>query len=875
MNHDVVGRWQETFNDAVNLFQRGDLAGAETACQHLLQQEPDNEISLYLLAQVLHGRGRPEEAAACLRRLVAINPAQSRYHNDLGVMLAAKGKWPEAEACYRLAVAVDAGNADAVFNHALALLRLKRIDEARSALGRLPVALADLPDVCALRGELARAAGDAELAVREFRKAISLGLSTADVHVNLGLALEDLSREEDAFDELCRAERIDPDDAMACFHLGNSHRARGDIETATRYYRKAIALRPDLAEAHNNLGLLLQPSDEAAAAECFQRALDIAPNLDAAYTNLGSCRIKQGAMEAAVESFRKALELNPDSHEAWNNLGNVYLRLQRLGEAEHAYRQALRLQPEYREADLNLGILLLLRGDFQAGWPHYESRWAMPEISAKRPKFKQPEWLGEPLAGRTLLVYAEQGMGDNLQFARYLPLLRERHPQARILFWSVTPLFRLFANCAARWGVEILPPTVQLDTLSIDCHAALLSLPGRMGTTLESIPAQIPYIVPDRELVERWAARLGKLPGKKVGIVWASGETYVYHRFRTMRLTQLAPLFDIAGVSWVSLQKGRAEAEIAEAGWQARIVDPMGDVEDFADTAALIANLDLVVSVDTSVPHLAGAMGVPVWLLDRFDTDWRWLLDRSDSPWYPAMRIFRQSSFGQWSPVVAAAAEALRAWCDGTAPAAERPAVAALPDVVEAGRKLKLNLGCGNRKEAGFVNVDCVAACAPDLVVNLEQTPWPWGDDSVNEVKLTHVLEHLGQSPDAFLAIVRELWRVCSDGARIDIAVPHPRSDFFIGDPTHVRPITGGMLNLFNRRLNREWAAVGAANTPLGDILGVDFEVESVVHDLMPRWREALNSGRMSETEVMQAIDDFNNVVEQTRIVWRVHKRRY
>lgn len=875
MNHDVAGQWQEVFEDAVSLFQRGDLAGAEAACRNLLKQAPDDEIAIYLLAQVLHRRNRPDEAAACLRRVIEMNPAQSRYHNDLGVMLAAQGKWPEAEASYRLAVALDSGNADAVFNNALALLRLKRAGEARAVLARLPASMAELPDVCALRGELARAEGNAEQAVREFRKAISLGMDTADIHVNLGLAMEDLSRGDDAFDELSRAERIDPDDAMTCFHLGNQHRARGDVETATQYYRKAIAARPDLAEAHNNLGLILQPSDDAAAAECFRRALDIAPNLDAAYTNLGSCRLKQGAMEGAIESFRKALELNPGSHEAWNNLGNVYLRLQRLDDAEHAYREALRLRPEYREADLNLGILLLLRGDLAAGWPHYESRWALPEISAKRPKFAQPEWQGEPLAQRTLLVYAEQGMGDNLQFARYLPLLKEHHPQARILFWSVPPLFRLFANCAAAWGIEILPPTVGLDSLAIDCHAALLSLPGRMGTTLETIPARVPYIVPDQQLVERWAARLGDLPGKKVGIVWASGETYVYHRSRTMRLTQLAPLFDVGGVSWVSLQKGRAEAEIAEAGWQARIVDRMGDVEDFADTAAIIANLDLVVSVDTSVPHLAGAMGVPVWLLDRFDTDWRWLLDRSDSPWYPGMRIFRQAAFGEWPPVVADAAAALSAWCGGTVPVAAGPAAPPVPRSAEPARKLKLNLGCGNRKAAGFVNVDCVAACAPDLVVNLEQMPWPWDDDSVDEVTLTHVLEHLGQSPDAFLAIVRELWRVCCDGARIDIAVPHPRSDFFIGDPTHVRPITAGMLNLFNRRLNREWAAIGAANTPLGDILGVDFEVESVVHDLMPRWREALSSGRMSEAEVMQAIDDYNNVVEQTRIVWRVNKRRF
>jgi hypothetical protein len=264
-----------------------------------------------------------------------------------------------------------------------------------------------------------------------------------------------------------------------------------------------------------------------------------------------------------------------------------------------------------------------------------------------------------------------------------------------------------------------------------------------------------------------------------------------------------------------------------------------------------------------------------VWLLDRFDTDWRWLLGREDSPWYPTMRIFRQASFGDWNSVMSRAAEALTEWVaqGGGDPsrtlavpeALAAPSVAPVP-------ALKLNLGCGNFKMKGFVNVDRVAMCQPDQVVDLEKTPWPWEDDSVDEIKLFHVLEHLGQQTDVFLSIIREMYRVCRDGARIEIRVPHPRSDYYLGDPTHVRPVTGEMLDLFSQKSNRECATRGAANTPLGLILGVDFEIESNLYLLMPFWQAKLSSGQMSEAEINQATRQYNNVVSQLTIVWRARK---
>ena len=878
MDRDNASSRKQEIEQLVTSFGAGDLASAEQIARRLLAADQQDEQALHLLAQICYRRGRPEESVELMKELLGLNPARALYNNDYGVMLASLGRWDEAATAYGMAVVLDQRNVDARFNLALALFRTKQKERARVELDRLMALKVDLPEAVALNGELLREEGRPAEAAEAFMKAIEQGMETSDVYVNLGLALEDMNRGDEAAQALHTANRLDDGDAAACFHLGNFYRNRGNKELAEEFFARAVSLRPDLAEAHNNLGLLLQEHGEAArAAECFQNALSNDPDLDAAHTNLGSSRLRQGWMEGAIDSFRRAIDINPQSAEAWNNLGNVYFRLHRLEEAEAAYRRSLDIKPSYVEADLNLGILLLLRGNLPEGWPRYESRWNMPGVAEKRPKFKQPEWAGEPLNGRTLLVYSEQGMGDNLQFVRYLPLLRERYPESKIYFWCLPPLYRLFRSCAETWGIEALPPTVAGGLPPIDLQIALLSLPYRMGTDLSSIPANVPYIWPEQGLVDKWSSRLAQLPGKKVGVVWASGEVYAFHKFRTVCLKQLEPLLDIPGICWVSLQKGSGADQIVSEGLSERIVNLMDEVEDFADTAAIMAGLDLVISVDTSVPHLAGAMGVPVWLLDRFDTDWRWLLDRTDSPWYPSMRIFRQTSFGDWLSVMGPAAAALAEWASndlgGRVSSASSVVAAPVEHVGSVLEKaLRLNLGCGNRKMDGFVNVDCVEVCQPDLVVNLEKTPWPWPDNSVDEIKLIHVLEHLGQQTDVFLAIIKEMYRVCRDAARIEIIVPHPRSDTFLGDPTHVRPVTGAMLNLFSKRLNREWAEMGAANTPLGIILDVDFEIDSFVHTLEPDWQGKLSSGQMSEAEVAQAARQYNNVISQSAIVWRVRK---
>ncbi|MDR2614012.1 MAG: FkbM family methyltransferase [Candidatus Accumulibacter sp.] len=652
----------EKIKRLVGCFEAGELDAAESLARELVASDRHDELALHLLAQTVFKQKKPgqaEEAVDLMKAVLDIDPANVSYNNDYGVMLASLGRWNEAATAYGMAATLDRNDFDARFNLALALLRTGQTERARAELDQVLAQWPDLPDALVLEGELLRAEGETTKALEAFRKAIGYGLETPNVYANLGLALEKLGRNEEALEAVQTAERLGGGDAESSFLLGNFYREKGDKAAAERHYRQALDLCPDFVEAYNNLGLLLLKNDPWQAGECFARALVGNPRFVAAYVNLAALRVDDGRVDRAIDSLKCALKIDPRSTAAWHGLASVYGRVHRLDESEEAFRHTLEIQPDSTEADFALGLLLLLRGRFSEGWPRYESRWLQPNRE-RRPPFEAPEWSGDDLGERTLLVYSEQGYGDNLQFARYLPLLHRRYPRARIHYWCPQSLLRLFESHATAWGVGILSKTAEPPPF--DAHLALLSLPWKMGTELENIPADIPYLVPSPELSAKWAARLEPLSGRKVGLVWSGSESYAAQKFRAIHLKQLAPLFEIGGIYWVSLQKGNDAGQIAEEGLTGRILDVMDEVEDFADTAAIVANLDLVISVDTSVLHLAGALGKPAWLLNRFDTDWRWLLDREDSPWYPTLRIFRQTSLGGWDSVLPRVEEALADW---------------------------------------------------------------------------------------------------------------------------------------------------------------------------------------------------------------------
>jgi hypothetical protein len=378
-----------------------------------------------------------------------------------------------------------------------------------------------------------------------------------------------------------------------------------------------------------------------------QRPLD--PRL---HCNCGEAYRRLGNLDRAGRCVRRALDLDPRNADAWCNHGTVCRELGRVEDAIRSYRRAVELQDDHANAHYNLGLALLTGGNLLEGWREYEYRWnAIPHLTPR--DYRQPSWDGRNPAGKTIFVYHEQGQGDTLQFVRYLPRLVDMG--ANVVFECPTGFHRLF-GCLR--GVRCrLPGT---ETGSFDFHIPLLSLPAAFGTTLETIPNLVPYLHPPAETVELWRRRLsGDEGGCRIGICWAGNPQHINDRNRSCRLAVLGPLGAAEGAVFYSLQKGDAAAQSKNPPTGMRIIDVADQLNDWADTAALLETLDLIVTVDTAVAHLAGALGRPVWMLVPFDPDWRWLLSRNDSPWYPTMRLFRQPARRDWAAVSAALSAAV------------------------------------------------------------------------------------------------------------------------------------------------------------------------------------------------------------------------
>jgi len=361
---------------------------------------------------------------------------------------------------------------------------------------------------------------------------------------------------------------------------------------------------------------------------------------------------EMGRHDLAAASLHEAIAINPAPAPYHAALGNALRELGRLDEAIASYRKAITLTPELIDAHYNLSTTLLLRGELQAGWTEFEWRWKTEYLIMAQRSFTQPQWAGEPARGRTLLIHAEQGLGDSLQFCRYATLAARRG--LRVILEVQAPLVRLLRNLP---GVERVMARGEALP-DFDLHCPMMSLPLACATTIETIPQSAAYLRADPAQVEAWRKRLDAMPplGPRIGLVWAGSATLTIDLRRSINPEKLAPLVRLPGLHFVSLQKiGPA----APADF--RLTDFMADMNDFADTAALIANLDLVISVDTAVAHLAAALGKPVWMLDRFDHCWRWLTGRRDSPWYPTLRLYRQPRRGDWDSVLAEVVRDLKA----------------------------------------------------------------------------------------------------------------------------------------------------------------------------------------------------------------------
>jgi tetratricopeptide (TPR) repeat protein len=571
------------------------------------------------------------------------------------------GQLAQAKAVYIQVLKVNPSQADAL--HLLGLLA-HQVGQHRIAAETISRAIEIEPDIALYRcslGNALKASGRLDEALETYRIAIRLKPDFAEGHYNLGTALVALGRIEDAAAAYGSAIALNPDFAEAHYSLGVVLLQLGRLEAASDAFRCAIRCAPEHAGAYANLGKTLQElgqPEEALAT--YDMAIRIRPYFAEAHSNRGNVLKVLGRLDEAAAAHDTAIRLKPDFAEAHFNLGNTLKAQGRSGEAIHAYDNAIRWRPDFSEAHVNLGMERLLSGDFLRGWADYEWRLRRACHPRQQRSFAQPRWQGAALSGQTILLHAEQGLGDTIQFCRYAPLVAARG--GCVILEVPKPLLSLLSSLA---GVTRL--IAAGDPLpDFDVHCSLMSLPLAFGTDFGAIPAQIPYLSAKPDRISVWRDRLGAMTGTKtrrrVGLVWSGGLRPDQPELRAVNERRNIPFELIArlnhfDVDFVSLQKG----EPAESEWiaqrellwpQANLFDAAPDIADFDDTAGLIEALDLLISVDTSTAHLAAAMGKPVWLLNRFDSCWRWLESRDDSPWYPSLRLFRQTAPGDWQGVM-------------------------------------------------------------------------------------------------------------------------------------------------------------------------------------------------------------------------------
>lgn len=598
--------------------------------------------------------GRLADAETAFRAAIRISPELADAHGNLGVALARQGRLADAEAAFRVALAFAPGSIAHRTNLGTALLDQRKANEAEVVLRQAVHLAPDSADAHRLLGSALDMLGRLDEAEGAFRKAVQLSPNLAEGHYRLGSVLARRDRDADAEIAFRTAVSLKPDHASAWDGICILLEKLGRFADAEAAGRQAVRLRPEVPEHQSNLGVAIAAQDRHAEAEaCYREALRLRPGSPLALNNLGNALRSLDRLEEAEQVLRQAVRAQKQYPEAFNNLGITLVQQGKVQEGLTCYDEAIRQRPEYPEARMNRSLAWLGLGDYEQGWPEYEWRWKLrhgPRLQATA-----PIWDGKPLDGRTLLVYAEQGMGDTLHFIRYAGLV-PRGSGGTVVVECQGPLCELVATCA---GVDRVIPRGQ--TLPpADAAAALMSLPRLLGTGA-TIPNGVPYLKTSPEAVERWQCELARIDGFKVGIAWQGSLQHKGDRIRSVPLSRFAPLAALPGVQLLSLQKGAGveqltngpAASLGVMGLGARLAD------SFSDTAAAVLGLDLVVCVDTALAHAAGAVGAEIWVLVPFAADWRWLRERPDTPWYPTMRLFRQPRPGDWDTVFARVAAEL------------------------------------------------------------------------------------------------------------------------------------------------------------------------------------------------------------------------
>lgn len=633
----------ERFQRGISLHRRGELGAAQAIYREILHVCPRHFHALHLSGVIASQTANPRLAAELIGRALEVDPIHAGAHCDLGSALKQLGQLGAALASYDKAISLDPKLAEAHSNRGVVLTELKRLEAALDSLDR---AIALKPGFAAAyvsRGNLLKLLRRVDAALLDYERAIAIEPAHAQAHLLKGELLRSNGQWDGALASFEAAISIRPTFVEAFINRGIVLEERGELDAALASFDRAIALDGRSSEALSNRGVLLGRKDQSdSALASFDQAIAINPGYAEAYSNKANVLRELNRFDAALACYRQAIELKPVFPEAHSSLGVALAELRRFDAAFASFDVAIAQKPDYADAHMNRAMASLMLGRFASGWQDYEWRHKRPGSSAAsaRRRFTAPNWRGEaPLAGRRILLWWEQGLGDTLQFCRYAALVAdlgatvvlEVQPQLAQVLTALPAISHLVCSGDA------LP--------AFDYHCSLMSLPLAFNTTLDTVPCPGGYLRSDPARVERWRSALGERTKPRIGLVWSGSRENRHDRNRSIALSLLLEFLPDE-CQYVSLQKDPREADRATLGARPDILD-LG--VDFADTAALCECLDLVISVDTSVAHLSAAIGNRTWVLLPFSADWRWLLDRDDSPWYGAVRLYRQERIGDWT----------------------------------------------------------------------------------------------------------------------------------------------------------------------------------------------------------------------------------
>ena len=637
---------------AIALQRSGQFAAAYSLCEKFLKIKPRNVTALHLRGVLATQLGTYELAIKFLGLAIQYSPPSAALYSNRGIALQKSQQLVAAIDDFDRAIAIQPDHSEAHLNRGAALIAIGQLREG----------------------------------IESFETAIAIRPDFVLAHLNLGRVLRELGRLDAAANSFSSALVIQPDLIEALEALAKIFLELKQWESAVSVLQRVVVLTPNNARICNDFGVALHQSGRLSmAVQWFSKAIALAPNLSLSYANYGGLLRDLGRYPESIQNYDLSMSLDREDFEALNDRALTRQAMGDLSAALEDFARALAVQPDHGDIRTSQAMALLMAGDYRTGWAAYEWRWRTANAKLQPRVFQQPLWLGaEPLSDRTILLHVEQGLGDTLQFSRYIPLLVERG--ARVILVVPPPLLRLMqeffqglsrysAQDAAQESAHAIaqgaaaPTSAAVEVLAagrplpdFDYHCPLMSLPLAFATDLTTIPQSHPYLVADPDRAQVWGQRLGPRHRLRVGLVWSGGarpdqpELRLVNERRNLPPSKLEPLATVTA-DFYSLQKG--EPAVGEfkrqlaAGWNGpMMIDFTDELNDFADTAALIANLDLVISVDTSTAHLAAAMGKPVWILNRFDTCWRWMLDRRDSPWYPTITLYRQTRPGVWDDVI-------------------------------------------------------------------------------------------------------------------------------------------------------------------------------------------------------------------------------